>query len=94
LKDRDGPHTVSEVCDYLVAVEGVFYFPRARALVLRQRLTRLRRHGSHTTVRSPTIGGVRPAGLEFGQLAWPEHSITRTNDVLPTAQPGLWDNGR
>jgi hypothetical protein len=49
-KDGDGPRTTFEVHGCPMVVEGVFYFLRAWASVVQQRLNHLRRQGTRTAI--------------------------------------------
>jgi hypothetical protein len=72
-----------------MTVEGVFYFPQAQLSVVQQQLSRLRRHGTRTAIRSPTTEGIRSVGSELGQPAEPEHPTVETNEGILMTQPGL-----
>jgi hypothetical protein len=84
-----GLHTVSGVRDRPMTVSGVFYYPQARASIVRQRLGRLKRHEAHAAGRSSLAGRVTVAGSMSSQPTRPKHLAAGANASLSTAQPGL-----
>jgi hypothetical protein len=84
-----GLHTVSGVRDRPMTVSGVFYYPQARASIVRQRLGRLKRHEAHAAGRSSLAGRVTVAGSMSSQPARPKHLAAGANASLSTTQPGL-----